>query len=406
MAVTKMLKNSGEKNFFYLLLIVFFTEASAQIIDIALPLIVYEVTQSAQEMSALRALQFVPDIVLALIIGSLVDAYQKMNGMRISLVGQFVSLLLIAAYFQWFSSANNLILHAIFLMFFTFNFWYQNLRQTSIKLILDKKHLMKANSYISAIDETLVLLGPAMGGLIIAYSAFNNAIFLAVIFLVIAFFITNKLQLNEETTPLALSLESIRTSVMAGLKVFKTNRPLLHLSLYTSVFNASIGVFNIIILFHLRDHLKFNPFSTSIVLAVMGGGGILAAFFTIKLRNLTSISFLLVMSTLISGVLIYVMLLTDNIFIISALVLLFGGMSTIYVICMLTYRYESVDSSVMGRVIALSSALFKLAMPVAIFISGVYSDQVGSKIVLEYVAYTYVGLATIMLLDKKVRGIK
>ena len=65
-------QNSVWKNRSFMVLFssALFVAFSAQIYNLALPLLVYELTQSSQMMGWMRAVEFLPNLLLALFIGA------------------------------------------------------------------------------------------------------------------------------------------------------------------------------------------------------------------------------------------------------------------------------------------------------------------------------------------------
>ena len=55
----------------------FFVALGSKIYDLALPLLVYDLTQSSEMMGWMRAVEFLPNLLLALFVGVWVDRFDK-----------------------------------------------------------------------------------------------------------------------------------------------------------------------------------------------------------------------------------------------------------------------------------------------------------------------------------------
>jgi len=115
----------------------FFVAFGAKIYDLALPLLVYELTQSAQMMGWMRAVEFLPNLLLALFIGVWVDRFNKKRWSQCMLLGQIVMLVISYSAVRWLDSPLIALFPCAFLMM-AFNYGYHNAREECATTILTK----------------------------------------------------------------------------------------------------------------------------------------------------------------------------------------------------------------------------------------------------------------------------
>src|SRR3989338_6377717 len=86
------------RNFVILVSTGFLLSLGARVYELALPLIIYELTQSSVAMGIMRAIQFLPIFLFGMIIGVFVDRADKKRWMLTMVSAQTV--LLFALYFR------------------------------------------------------------------------------------------------------------------------------------------------------------------------------------------------------------------------------------------------------------------------------------------------------------------
>ena len=123
------------KRFLILFSSAFFVAFGAKIYDLALPLLVYELTQSAQMMGWMRAVEFLPNLLLALFIGVWVDRFNKKRWSQCMLLGQIAMLVISYSAVRWLDNPLLALFPCAFLMM-AFNYGYHNARMGMMKSAL------------------------------------------------------------------------------------------------------------------------------------------------------------------------------------------------------------------------------------------------------------------------------
>ncbi|MCE7626601.1 MFS transporter, partial [Vibrio fluvialis] len=87
-----------------------------KIYDLALPLLVYDLTQSSEMMGWMRAVEFLPNLLLALFIGVWVDRFDKKQWSQVMLLGQIVTILISYSAVNWIIEPLYVLFPCAFLM--------------------------------------------------------------------------------------------------------------------------------------------------------------------------------------------------------------------------------------------------------------------------------------------------
>ncbi|MCW0469751.1 hypothetical protein OH492_14380 [Vibrio chagasii] len=138
----KYKKNTGHipsiwksSSFIVLFSTAFFVAFGTKIYDLALPLLVYELTKSSEMMGWMRAVEFLPNLLLALFIGVWVDRFNKKQWSQCMLIRQKQQWSSYIAV-RWLPNPLYALFPCAFLMFF--NYGYHNARIGMMKNVLPR----------------------------------------------------------------------------------------------------------------------------------------------------------------------------------------------------------------------------------------------------------------------------
>ncbi len=105
-----------EPKFLILLSSAFFAAFGAKIYSLALPLLVYELTASSEWMGWMRAVEYLPNLLLALFIGVWVDRVNRKHWSQAMLIGQCLCLLIAYTAVEWLAEPLWALFPAAFMM--------------------------------------------------------------------------------------------------------------------------------------------------------------------------------------------------------------------------------------------------------------------------------------------------
>lgn len=351
----------------------FFVAFSAQIYNLALPLLVYELTQSSQMMGWMRAVEFLPNLVLAMFIGVLVDRVDKKRWSQAMLCGQAV--MVIASYLAVELLSNPLwvLFPAAFLMM-AFNYGYHNARMSMMKNTLPQAVQNTAIARMSSLNSVMETVGPVLSGALMLLSAIHNVFIAVGIMLLIAYWQLERLEITPIEAP---KRQSILSALREGWLMLRAETNMWHITLAVMVINTTGAIFWIQAIYFAKAELALNSVEVSYLIAASGVGGLMGSFTADKVRNKMGLGRLLIVSILFESFGFVVPVLFPGL---VALIFSFLWVSAVGLyssICIWSYRQEAFEEKYLGRVAGITGSLFKLLMPVGLAASGYITAAYG-----------------------------
>lgn len=335
-----------------------------QVYQLALPLIFYELTRSVSVMTGLRAIELLPNLLLAMFIGVWVDRIDRGRWARRAMVGMVLLLGLQAALLSGGASLLPLFLCSTFLLM-TLNYLYAICRMGLVKEMLPERLLLPATGQLTVVSQVAAVIGPAIAGLLVSWQL-AMGVWVPMLALLLAALLLRGLTLSERPFVAAGYWQDWRE----GLRVLRSNTPLWQLSWLVVLINISAGVVDVLFLFRARDELQLGPGTIGLVYAVAGLGGIAGGALCSRLRGRIGLGRLMVTSLGVETLCIVALAWTTALVPLIAALTLYSGATVIGNVCVWGYRQESTDSAFIGRVSGLTGSLFKLGMPMTLWLSG------------------------------------
>lgn len=335
-----------------------------QIYQLAMPLILFELTRSAGAMTAMRAIELLPNLLLAMFIGVWVDRIDRGRWARLAITGMVGLMGLQAAMLGHGASALPFFYTTAFVLM-TLNYLWAICRMGMIKEMLPDTLLLPATGQLSVLNQVFAVLGPAMAGGLLAWKLVLG-LWLPMVAMLLAAWLLRDLQLPVRRPEAGSFWQEWRE----GWQVLIANRPLWHLSWLVVLTNASAGVVDVLFLFRARAELHLGPGQIGLLYGIAGAGGVVSGLLCHRLRQRFGLGRLLAMELALEATCMLVMAWAHSV---PVLLLALAGSSFGMVIgnvCVWGFRQESTDSRYIGRISGLTGSLFKLAMPVTLVLSG------------------------------------
>ena len=340
-----------------------------QIYQLALPLAFYELTRSAGIMTGLRAVELLPNLLLAMFIGVWVDRVDRARWARRAMAGMVV---LMGAQSLLLPRADSLVVpfFAAAFALMTLNYVHGICRMGLVKEMLPPALLLPATGQLSTVTQVAAIAGPALAGMLVAWRP-DACLWASMGALLSAAMLLRGLDLPSRP----LSTGAFWPAYREGWRVLRANRPLWHVAWIIVATNGSAGVVEVLFLFRARDQLQFSPALLGAMLAFAAAGGIAAGMLSGAMRRRVGLGRLLTAAMAFEAA--------------SIAVLATGGSATMLVaglalnsfaqvagnVCVWGYRQESTASEHIGRVSGVTGSLFKLGMPLALVVSGQLAAQ-------------------------------
>ncbi|MCA0987508.1 MFS transporter [Guptibacillus algicola] len=347
-----------------------------QIYLIAIPLMVLALTGSPLSMGIVTALERLP-ILLQPLTGILADRFNRKVLLQICdltrsiLIGALGLLFIFNHLHMWQLYCGAFVIGILSQIYNTSQF-------ASVPGLVRKDDLQAINSLNTGIFNTAVFVAPGLGGLLISlynpgYALLINSFSFFIAFLAVTSIAMKPSNINSKGK--GSFIEDIREGFQFVIKT----KPILftNLAMLASIFGTTL--FLTMMVFHLKDTIQLSANEIGWLLSAGGVGAIIGAIATSWLRKSLSYRTILFTASIVGGLSIVLFGLSDSYF--ELLVL--NGVGTFAASmmspCIVTLRQTLTPDRLLGRVQATSRFMTWILMPVAAFLAGVMSSQIGTN---------------------------
>jgi len=340
-----------------------------QIYQLGMPLILYELTKSAGAMTAMRAVELLPNLLLAMFIGVWVDRIDRGLWARLAITGMVLLIGAQAYTLQQGAAALPFFFVTAFLLM-TLNYLYAICRMGMLKEILPANLLLPATAQLTVVGQVFAVLGPALAGGLMAWKL-ELGLWLPMVAMLLAAWLLRDLRLEKRRQDAGNFWSEWRE----GWRVLVDNRPLWHMAWLVVLINGSQGVVDVIFLFRARDQLQLGLGELGLLYGLAGIGGVVGGLVCSSLRKRWGLGRLMALELLLEAVCILLMAWSDSLPVLLLALVGSSFGSVIGNVCIWGYRQESTDSRYIGRISGLTGSIFKLLMPVTLVLSGALSSS-------------------------------
>lgn len=255
------------------------------ILDIALPLYIYQLTQSVFALSLAGVAVFLPHFLMAPLTGYIADGYPRRRVLLYSDLGQVAIICLLFAYLQTGAKSYLPILVAVFLAK-SFHVLFETVCHYYVIPGLSKEgELEKANAWFLSFYRIIQTIAPLIGGVLLTYGGIQACLIANLVsFAATLWFTLQCKELDPEPKPIKASSE--KTKVGGEWKHLFTGfgssvREVLSTPLFRS-FTAMMFFWNLstltlnspTLIYFFNDFHSFSAASYGMVLALSGVFGV------------------------------------------------------------------------------------------------------------------------------------
>ncbi|MFZ6642326.1 MFS transporter [Undibacterium sp. TC4M20W] len=335
-----------------------------QIYQLAMPLILYQLTQSAGVMTGMRAVELLPNLLLAMFIGVWVDRIDRGRWARFAIVGIVVLTGMQAVLLENGARALSFFFITAFLLM-TLHYLYAICRMGMLKEMLPEQLLLPATGQLTVLNQVFSILGPALAGAVISIRM-DLGLWLPMLAMLLAAWLLRDLQLPVRKP----DADGYWNEWREGWRVLIANKPLWHLAWLVVVINGSAGVVDVLFLFRARDQLQLGAAEVGLMYGVAGIGGVIGGLVASRLRQRFGLGRLLALELGVEACSMLLLAWGSSIRLLLLALAINSFCTVIGNVCIWGYRQESTDSRYIGRISGLTGSLFKLLMPVSLVLSG------------------------------------
>lgn len=355
-------------HFTILLSSILFVSIGNKIYELVLPLLMYEMTHSSVSMANMRTAELLPNFFFAILIGILVDRANKKRWAMWMLGMQALLLVLFASLYK--TGFDQLMMYYVIgFLLMTFGYGFFNVQVSLTKQTAPPSKLTEANAKINFIETFVTVMGPALTGLLLMISDLSDGLLITALLFVLCLISVAFLPSEEPKTSRPQS--NMVQEFKEGWQAFRSNRLLFQITIFVMFINCSFTVVQTCLVFHAKDVLQMSSSTLAIFLSVAGVGGLAGSLVTSKLRKWFSLGkiygFSIILHAIGSGLLLFS---ESSMTLFVAALFLIGFATSLHGISVYTIRHEQTPSHLMGRIAGITGMIFRLCMPIAMFLSG------------------------------------
>ncbi len=310
----------------------------------------YEMTGSAVALGLVGIAQFLPIFLFSMLGGISAD---KFNRKKILIYSQLVlSLMATVLTIATFKNlANPWLIYGVLFLNSTFNAFSQPARQSVIPHLVPNNLFMNAVSLNTLQRQSALVIGPAIGGLIIAgYGVGGIYLFNAVsfLFLILAIIPLN-IPAHLESKKASFSFQS----VMEGIRFVKSS-PILWSTMVLDFLATFFGTATILMPIFAKDVLHIGAQGLGLLYGAPAIGGIVAGLILSSLHNLKNQGRIILISVFIYGLATIGFGLSSNLWIALFFLSLTGAGDMTATILRNTIRQTITPDHLRGRMVSVN----------------------------------------------------
>lgn len=333
---------------------------------------VYQISRDPIDLGLIGLAQFAPAFILFLLAGIAADRYQRKRIMVICNALHIIAVSLIAALF-WYDNVSVGAILSILVLHGAARSFFHTASQAILPNLMSKAQFPRAIAYSSSANKAAQLLGPALGGLLIAWLD-DGVYFVILIAFVIAgtaaAMISRRLKINA---PEPFGLET----VVGGFRYVWQNKVVLgavSIDLMAVLFGGVMGLLPVF----ASDILHVGPDGLGLMRATPGAGALIVGLILTQIPSPRHMGAALFISVGIFGVSIIVFSLSTSFWLSIAALAVYGAGDMISVYVRQTLVQIATPDNMRGRVSAINSVSINASNELGDFRAGIMAGGIGT----------------------------
>lgn len=333
---------------------------------------VYQISHDPIDLGLIGLAQFAPAFILFLLAGIAADRYQRKRIMVICNVLHIMAVSLIAALF-WYGTVSVGAILGILVLHGAARSFFHTASQAILPNLMSKAQFPRAVAYSSSANKAAQLLGPALGGLLIAWLD-DGVYFVILIAFVIAgtsaAMISRRLRIS---TPEPFGIET----VVGGFRYVWQNKVVLgavSIDLMAVLFGGVMGLLPVF----ASDILHVGPDGLGLMRATPGAGALIVGLILTQIPSPRHMGAALFISVGIFGLSIIVFSLSTSFWLSIAALATYGAGDMISVYVRQTLVQIATPDNMRGRVSAINSVSINASNELGDFRAGIMAGGIGT----------------------------
>lgn len=370
----------------------------------ALPFFVYKTTGSTLATGLAFLTETIPRVLLGPVAGAFVDRWDRRK--TLIAIDIMRAILLFSLFFvkterQFWILYIFLFLHACISMFFG------PAKNSLTPNIVSKKELLTANSLVQFTGSVSSLVGPPLGGALLALVGLRSIVTIDIVSFVISAFLVFLIKIpakeaspeftdnkeseevksekeEAEETKVAggdgaskISLKDILTDVREGLRIVGEHPLISRIFIVLGIYSLGQGIMGVILIPYVKDVLNADAVQYGWICMAEGVGGLVGSFFLANMGKRLKGGYVLSFSPILMGGLLALMTLTTDLPRVFTIIAIIGLLFVLWHITITTLLQVNMKNSVRGRVFGLMASVSSLSVLVGIAITSFLGDFLG-----------------------------
>jgi MFS family permease len=333
---------------------------------------IYDLTGSALDLGLVGLVQFVPFVLLALVIGQTADRYDRRVVVRTCQIVKATAALALAlgTFGGWLN--REAILAILFVTGVARAFETPTLA-TLVPGVVPPAMLPRAIAASAAANQTAIICGPALGGLIYSFSPTILYVICAVAFLTASVLISLiKLERQvQDRKPVTLE------TLFAGFSYIRS-RPIVFGAISLDLFAMLLGGVTALLPIFARDILHTGPWGLGLLRSAPAIGALTVSILLSRYSINRNVGPILFISTAVFGISIVVFSLSTSLFLSIAALAIYGASDTVSVVIRHSLVQLQTPNDMLGRVMSINSMFTGTSNTLGEFRAGAIAAGVGA----------------------------
>lgn len=334
----------------------------------AIPLLVYQLTGSATNLSISAATTFLPYLLFGLVGGALADRSNRKRLMILTdVLRAFVLVSVPALYYLdalplWWIYATGFVSTLLRILFDAGEF-------AAIPSLVSGDDLVRANGRIQAMYSAAFIAGPPLAGLVAAVTPVVNVLLIdALSFLASALLLAwIRVSFNREERR---EPRSLRSEIGEGLRYVWGHPVLRSISIMMALVNFVATAAQVQLVLFAKERLRATDFEYGLLLSGSGVGVIVLSLLAGPLRQRYSFGVVALGALALEGLLIVAFALTPLFWVALPLWAVASGLGVLFNINTSSLRQAIVPNHLLGRIMSIASVIAWSAIPLGALLGG------------------------------------
>lgn len=361
------------RNYYFLLSGFFISTIGDWFYQLALPLLIYDLTHSAMSMAVTYGLAYAPWLLFLPFGGVIAD---RVDRRRLLVLGDLSSALIVGALvlLVLVYSQSGWLIWVIYPLAFALaavSPLYHPAFQSYVPGLVENQHLPQANSWMQSAENIVVVLGPLIGGLLIASLGSTSALFVDMLsFFASALFIAVIRAKSKQDQRPASASPSVWEPLKEGFR-YVWKRPVLRYGSFLFLAtNFATTLIQATFIYFLVNFLRFSAFQIGLTFAFTGVGAFVGAVTAPWILKRFPAGHILLTTTMGAGVATAFLFFAHNVFAVGIPWAIVLALSTVNIVTWFTLRQQTVPGYLLGRVIATTRLIAFFSIPFAAVVGG------------------------------------